>query len=516
MACWKGCYMSERAEMVAWVRGELVGPSRPLSEAHVVEFVNAVFVDPVPVRRGPLAWRPAPTADPEEVLYYDRESPHRKYGVGLLHPVASPATTPPPDEAALQATDTVGAEPGMDESRAAVPNNAAMDTDDDVDASGAVEGGTDPNPGDDFEVTSPDIRHPSTIGVSFCLQLDTNGEIVIRLPQMRCFSWQSDGASPFPLNGRYELCTRRWTDEDGHAKEAPVWRRSPAMLPDTGVTIRRSELVSGKKISKPVKMPEGSPLTLLVEVFPRQLQSHDKGWLLTVVLRNSTVLSNIARQHESVLYQTFFEVQVFRGRFQKYPESRRPFAQLDRDEQSLALLYRDSATWGIGHGCAAGWDAEPGGIPATLYADVLPAVQLPSMTPDVTLDGNPVKLSMRDLATLSEEGDDPGWQSLESLAAGYGAWIQLRRNEATNLPPHLATVAKRHLDDCNACLLRINAGIALLRKNAGVRSGLSPSQSRDASPADRHQTVGPSSPGLGYNPAPCETPRRPPVAMEHI
>jgi hypothetical protein len=456
--------------MVGWIRGELVGPSRPLAEPAVVEFVNLEFLDPVPLRRGPLAWRPAPDADLQEVLYFERESPHRKYGAGLLHPTAAPATGTPPDQA-LQATDTVGAEAGEDENSSGVTNGAVTEAEDDVEERGAAEGGADPEPADDFEVTSPDVRHPSTIGISFCVQLDVNGQVAMRLPQSRLFPWQADGDSPFPLNGRYESCTRRWTDDHGRAKEAPVWRRFPAVLPDAAVTIERSELASGQVVRKVVTMPAGSPLALRVEVFPRQLQDqdHDNVWLLTVVLRNSTDLLNTPNPREAILYQTFFELKVARGRFEKYPESRRPFAQLDHDEQSLALLYRESATWGIGHGCAAGWDAEPGGVPATLYADVLPAVQVPSMTPDITVDGNPITLAMRALAALPDDGDGPAWRSLETLAAGYSAWILLRRNEAADLPVHLARVANRHLDACDVCLGRINGGIALLRSDAGVR-----------------------------------------------
>ena len=461
--------MSERSEMIEWIRGELVGPSRPLAEPTLVEFANREFVDLVPLRRGPLAWRPAPDAELQEVLYFERESPHRKYGAGLLHPAATPATTPPPDQA-LQATDTIGAEPGADESPADVPNGAAAEGDDDADDPDAAEGGAGSDTSDDFEVTSPDIRHPSTIGISFCVWLDVNGQVVVRLPQSQRFFWQADGAPPFPLNGRYESCTRRWTDEGGRTKDAPVSRRLSAVLPDAEVTVERSELVSGQVVRKDVTMPEGSPLTLRIEVFPRQLRDHDNVWLLTVVLRNSTTPSNTRELRESVLYQTFFEVRVAKGQFEKYPESRRPFAQLDPEEQSLALLYRESATWGIGHGCAAGWGAEPGRPAATIYADVMPAVQLPSMTPDITVDGNPIRLSMRALAALPDDGVGPAWESLDNLAAGHAVWIQRRRQEVASLPVHLAAVASRHLDACNACLARISAGIALLRNDARARS----------------------------------------------
>ncbi len=40
--------MNERSEMIEWIRGELVGPSRPLAEPAVIEFIDREFVDPVP------------------------------------------------------------------------------------------------------------------------------------------------------------------------------------------------------------------------------------------------------------------------------------------------------------------------------------------------------------------------------------------------------------------------------------------------------------------------------------
>src|SRR4051812_15337607 len=109
-----GTIMNERSNMIAWIRGELVGPTRCLTEADVIEFVNGEFNDPLPLRRGALAWRPEPHMEPQEILYYDRESPHRKYGAGLLHPAAA---TPIArlDELAGHASDTLGVETEPDE-----------------------------------------------------------------------------------------------------------------------------------------------------------------------------------------------------------------------------------------------------------------------------------------------------------------------------------------------------------------------------------------------------------------
>ena len=425
--------------MIEWIRGEMVGPARPIADATVVGFTGKDFTDLVPLRRGQLSWRPAPDAEAEEVLYFDRESPHRKYGTGLLHPVGVtvlvPVVTPPPD-AAMQATDTVGVDADPDE---------APDADADGGGNDAVPSALPVDATDDFEVTSPDIRHPSTIGLSFCVRLNETGRIVVRLPRSRRFAWQVENLPAFLLNGRYEACKRRWTNENGAPQEGPMWRRHPAMLPETAVTVERAELVHGHVIRKAVSMPAGSPLNLVVEIFPRR-QRVANVWLLTVILRNDTQPPATLDPKEAILYQTCFEVLAEGGCLEKYPESQRPFTELDEEEKSLALLYRESATWGIGHGCAAGWDAEPGQSPELLFVDVMPAVQLPSMTPDITDEsGNRIQLSMRSLAGLSDNGSGPAWDSLDNLSAEYAAWIGRSRVQIENLDANFDPVATPHL-----------------------------------------------------------------------
>lgn len=449
--------------MIEWIRGELVGPSRPLADTTVIEFSNREFNDAANLRKGPLAWRPDPDGPLQEILYYQRESPHRKYGAGLLHPAAAPsalsATSLKEDEIALQATDPIGVDTD--------PDDVAI-RDEDSDDRGAGDPQESFDNTDDFEVTSPDVRHPSTIGISFCARLDEDGKIVIRLPQSRLFDWQQPDEAPFQLNGRYESCTRRSTDDKGKTYEAPIWRRLPAVLPDAKVEVERPDIIPSHPIRRDVTMPEGSPLNLRVEIFPRY-REREGLWLMTVVLRNSTQFDGRQEPREAVLYQTCFEVSVERGSIEKYPESQRPFEQLDLEEQSLALLYRESATWGIGHGCAAGWDAEPGQAPEILFADVMPAVQLPSMTPDIEDEQrNKIQLSMRELAALPNDGVGSAWQSLENLSAEYDAWIRRGREQATALSPNFREVAERHLDECDKCLTRINAGISLLKNDVNV------------------------------------------------
>jgi hypothetical protein len=452
--------MSERSEVIEWIRGEIMGPARQLTKPNVATFKDGVFLDEIAVRRGPLVWQPSPQSGiEEEVLYFGLETPHRKYGVGLLHPEATGVAVQA-DLAALRATDTIGADRDDDD----------MDAADDSDnAVGGEAAGADAS--DDFEVTGPDVRQPSSMGISFCARLETDGRVVLRLPRSRRFVWQSEGTPPIALNGRYELCNRHWKDDNGEVHKAPMWRRRPALAADCELIFNRSDLTPGKPIRRSIEMPQCSPLSLRVDVFPRYIKSDDV-WLLTVVLRNRSQCQTGRAGDESVLYQSYFEVRIDEGSVRRYPESQRPFEQLDAEEQSLALLHRESATWGIGHGCAAGWDTEPGETPDVLYADALPAVELPSMTPDVKdADGSPLRLSMRDLSALSDDGLGSAWETLDGLASEYAAWIDRKRDEVrTECESRYAAAANRHLDECATCLHRINRGIALLRQNDEVRN----------------------------------------------
>jgi hypothetical protein len=451
--------MNERAKLVECLRGEIVGPARPISEPDLISFSAREFHDPVSKRKGPLAWIPPGQTERQEVLYFEREAPHRKYGAGLLHPTTAPPATEDEQAAAAGAADL-----GFDTEEA-----TEEDTTEEVKNSGDRSLGGDADNTDDFEVTSPDVRHPSTIGISFCALLRDGGELVIRVPESHRFAWQDESSQPFALNGRYESCKRRWLSEHRGSVTSPMWRRLPAVSPNVRILVKQSELASRQVIKKRVPTPEGSSLKLDLEVYPRRVRNRTDTWLITMVLRNTSP-STAGHDRDVILYQAFFDIAVTGGEFCPYPENQRSFDQLDADEQSLSLLYAKSAVWAVGHGCAGGWDVRSDDRPEFIYVDVMPAVELPSMTPDVSADGKSIELSMRALAHLSEDGSGSGWEAIGQLINAYETWISVRRAEIASLPDHLLVVANRHLELCNECLDRIRSGTRLLRENSAVRS----------------------------------------------
>ena len=288
----------------------------------------------------------------------------------------------------------------------------------------------------------------------------------MRFPRERLFRWQPEGSEPFQVNGRYETCRRLI---DGKDNALHIWRRVSAVAEDVEIEVKQRDMEHKRVIRKEVDLDNGSPQKFRFEIFPRELEEKNC-WLVTVVLRN-TSRSNSENwdEREAVLYQSYFEVALDKGEFLPYPESGSNYRNPDEDELVLSLLYSKEANWGIGHGCSAAWESSLGETPKVIFADVMPAVELPSMTPNIEIDGKPVVLSMRDLAKLSDESDEGSWLVLENLVSGYEEWIRCQENALNEVHGSLKHVAQKNLEGCERCCSRIRAGIELLKENPDAR-----------------------------------------------
>lgn len=471
----------ERSKMIEAIRSEMVGPSRPKIPASTIQFEGNTHTHEDEYLEGPKNWTVPDTEFSQEVLHYNRESPHRNYGAGQLHP---------PGEKTIDAV-----------SRAAAATNEKEDNEENPDSPN--DGKIDPvfsesDGQDDFEVTSPDQRLNSTMGMSFRVRLSTSGIIRISLPQNVLFNWQERNATPFEVNGWYEACKVQ-SFQKKEAREA--WRRRPAVLADSYVEVKSSEFVDRKVLARPIRVANGCPINLIAQIYPRKHNDGDGCWLITVVVRNATELLPTFTEKEKkerILFQLYYQITLTDGDFITYPESQRPFEHLDKDEQSLALLYRDSGTYAIGHNCAAAWDSLPGQSPKFIYADIMPAVQLPSMTPDIEINGVKLEIPIRDLAELSTDGRGTGWEMLDKLSTGYRKWITAERNKVDALPEKYKEIAKSHLNKCTLCADRIDNGIKLLKSDEAVLSAFK--LTNKAMLLQQISTKGIKKRGLIYNP----------------
>ena len=469
----------ERAKEIEFLRSEIIGPSRSFLDCgqkdldgnditDKVEFDgNNQFIYPSGLKGPgfPVYWRNTEKIPWQEVIHYGKETPLNSYGAGLLFPGGIKK-----GELIDVSNENINLDTDIESTVEQEISSIYVEDDDfnnespKFDKASAIDGID-----DDFDVTSPDVFYPSTMGVSFCVKGD-DGFLVISLPTSKSFFWQNEGDESFQVNGRYEKCEKKLV-VDGVNKTVPAWKRLPATNDLSFVKIAINKLSPGQKLPSQIKLSENCPLSLLIEIFPRKIKEQ---WIITVVLRNTaSITSNNSNEAQilNTLFQTYFEVGIEGSEFSPYPEGVRPFDQFDADEKSLALLYHDASTWAIGHGCAAGWDANLAEVPKTIYADVLPAVELPSMTPDIKdEDGNPITLSMRELAELPVYNElDPAWVSLNTLLSLYDKWIQDQNEKISKIDKRFEDIAKKHMDGCSKCNQRISSGIELLKHNETAR-----------------------------------------------
>lgn len=461
----------ERAKEIEFIRSELIGPARSgltminrKEGDDRVEFDNDKnFTYPSKALPGlgmPVFWRSNPNSFWQEIIHFGNENPLNRYGAGLLHPAGVKNEIAQVQSQLLDETEVPPPETVNEVVTSVIDESAEREEDDDTKAPTF-------EADDDFEISNDDVFKPSTMGISFCLK-GHQGELKVFLPPSKKFFWQPMNDEPFLINGSYEKCTKLVRTDSG-VQSYSAWRRIPVTDEGSHVNVKISDFQNRKKLSLEIPLVKGTGLRLKAEIFPRKINGQ---WIVTVVIRNpvdSSVLRTNEKLITSTLFQTYFEVSLTGNSFAKYPEGTRPFDQYDKDEQTLALLYRDSATWAIGHGCAAGWESDLGQTPDVLFADIMPATELPSMTPDIQDEnGNPIKISMYALSNLDSK-DDEGWDSLNSLSKLYKEWIDKQADSAKFIDAKYRQIASEHLDACRKCLYRIDEGIKLLQENTDVR-----------------------------------------------
>lgn len=454
----------ERAQEIEFLRAEMMGPARPVGDEFpglLVEF-NADKQSHLPSDlKGTVFWKLDGMESLQEVIR--RETPDQRYGVGLLYPGNCKSS---------QDDKTEDSEAPDSEQEASVIANVSDEKDYEKEAVGFSQDEAAPVAGaddEDFEVNGDDAYKPSTMGVSFCVDETAEGELLVKLPSQKRFFWQEEESAPFLVNGVYEPCKTIRTGSDGSesGKDRVDWRRKPALESEKVWSFSIGEILRKRLTRHELTLTNGIQLQL--DLYSRQSSGHR---IITVVLRNKQNAAGKSRQSiiEQTLYQVCFEVEVCNGAaFSEYPSGRGANRELDDDESTLQLLYRKSANWAIGHGCAATWNAEEGVAPTVIVADCMPAVELPSMTPDIEVDGKELKLSMRALAEIqSTDSSDVGWSSLEALVNAYRGWTDGKREEIKGLPETYRETAEKHLDGCKRCLERMEKGLECLIEKPAV------------------------------------------------
>lgn len=192
------------------------------------------------------------------------------------------------------------------------------------------------------------------------------------------------------------------------------------------------------------------------------------GTLATVTLVNLARPEQAGREaaERITLFQTGLEIVPASGTRLVARPSRR--AEVDEEDRSAALLYRDAREFATGHTASAAWTSV--GRDGVQAASSIRIAWVPdALTPPVSGDGHEV------FEALAEDGRDPlsaAWladaddaaleAALSRVCNAYGRWIALQADRIGELSDGMATTARRHIVVANGILARMREGVAFI------------------------------------------------------
>jgi len=419
-------HLEGRAEMLDVLRADLMGPVRRGRAVTLVD--GSATLDDHKALYGALV----SADDDEEILVWER--PSLRYGVGVLFPVGtmsadveagSETSEPeqpeaPGDAAALVDSKAVSSEAAQRR----IPR-----TDDDADE-------------DDLDAVDTTSNRPSSMAVTFAVRRGVKGSVALRAS-----------------GGRYGRVTLR--SPDGSAKSA--WKRvgweleGVLGLTELDVPSRRTSIVQRSSV--------GGQLEMSLELTVRPVEGRPDVVFVTAALVNRSAMGDDGTN----AFQCELEVEARladgSGAVIPYPGPR--WENLDDEERSNRLLYRDSPVLAVGHGCSADWgDTGVDGTTGVVRGVALPIFEVPSISPDVMVDGVELATPMAPLAGLVD-GDD-GLAHCAAILDAYDAWISRTRATAEGLEDRLKDVADRHLANCEAVLATMREGLSLIGTDPDV------------------------------------------------
>ena len=349
----------------------------------------------------------------EEVIR-DME-PLRRYGVGLLFPTGTVNS-----DSLYGATGLPSDDVERDVDGAVVTDQSKSPK---VDA---------PSDSDDFDLSETNTFQQSALGISARLRVQVGQALQIKI----------DYARYRAVKVRVEDSTRT------------IWVRSPVQL----LAEITHEVASGAGgvVTVPTRLMNGSdPFPPILRVFARPTVGDTaETIMLTTVMENRSPGAGSG----ATMFQCGLRLSVSNGaRIESYPEMP-PIGGAMEEDESIDLLYREKRSFAIGHGCAATWGNIVDRAAEWVAADPLPSFELPSLTPDIMVNGAPLQVSMSELANSTDVGN----HQLIRVVDEYRTWIDHQEEKAPDLEGRYQSAAGRHIFLCREALTRMEEGLEFL------------------------------------------------------
>jgi hypothetical protein len=195
-----------------------------------------------------------------------------------------------------------------------------------------------------------------------------------------------------------------------------------------------------------------------------------KGSLITVTIMN--VASHNKEQMvdpEECLFQVGFKCSPVTGSLCEYPSVNR--LSYDREEEELALQYRNNITYAVGHGCAATWSKDIES-PKSVQTVSMPTCEVKPVTTSL----NSTYSDAEDVLSLQFlSHDDIDIEILENkllrFIEGYSEWLKNICDE--EIDSKFDGAKTRITGRINHAIIRMKAGVSLLVKDEKVRMAFS-------------------------------------------
>lgn len=141
---------------------------------------------------------------------------------------------------------------------------------------------------------------------------------------------------------------------------------------------------------------------------------------------------------------------------------------LDEEEESLELLYRNKKNYAIGHGVSTMQDVNQHTGLGEVKTSFIPRYEVKGIDFDLDKiskeDSNKI-LSMKNLSDYSSLSKDEIMTNLRYILTLYNDWIEGLKLESKNFDGIFKKSSLKHIQECEICSSRINRGIEILAEN---------------------------------------------------
>ncbi|MBW4670345.1 MAG: hypothetical protein KME60_23745 [Cyanomargarita calcarea GSE-NOS-MK-12-04C] len=414
-------HIENREKIIQALREELLGPS---PQGKIIK-----CSDEISFESDKDFYQPWRQDNGEEIL--QRDPPLVRYGVGVLHPIKTPAENEDSQQNVADTNIVLDNQPQEIEANEELITEEAKQNLKDIEEKILDISETE---SDDFDLSTANASQPSSMGVSFLAEFPDGSVLVVKITNCGCYRQKKVKVA---------------------GSERTWWLRKSV---NSTVEFTAEELCSAKE-KKLTKTEEIDGLKLSFEVFSRPDRKKREGVrLLTVCLINRTTASG---RHENCLFQAGFAGTIIspKGEAHILPYPKPDFNSDYEEEQSLALLYREMETYAVGHGCAANWDKEAStGKVKAVIAECFPTFETPSITPDIGIE-----VPMAPLAGLIL--DDDGFAALSQVVNSYEEWINQKKSEISLLAKEYQDAASLHMEECTRAAQRMKNGLIYLQSD---------------------------------------------------